>query len=95
MRDYEVMVIFDPDADQAAIDGVVSRATSLLAERGGEVESSETWGKRKLAYEIDHRSEGIYVLVKFRAEPGDLTELERVLTLADQVLRHKVVKRAA
>lgn len=95
MREYEVMAIVDPDADEQQIGGVVDRITGILSERGGEVSSVDRWGRRKLAYEINRKSEGIYVLVKFKSEAAALTELDRVLTLADEVLRFKIVRKAA
>ena len=95
MREYEVMVIFDPDAESSAVDAVVARVTDLLTENGGEVQGTDAWGKRRLAYEIDHKTEGVYTLISFKSEPGVLTELERILSLTDEVIRHKVVRKAA
>ena len=95
MREYEVMVIFDPDAESSAVDAVVARVTDLLTGSGGEVQGTDAWGKRRLAYEIDHKTEGVYTLISFKSEPGILTELERVLSLTDEVIRHKVVRKAA
>ncbi len=89
------MAIVDPDADEQQIGGVVDRITGILSERGGEVSSVDRWGRRKLAYEINRKAEGIYVLVTFKSEAGALTELDRVLTLADEVLRFKIVRKAA
>jgi small subunit ribosomal protein S6 len=55
----------------------------------------DRWGKRKLAYEINHKTDGVYALIQFALEPEPLVELERTLSLADEVIRHKVIKRAA
>jgi small subunit ribosomal protein S6 len=95
LREYEVMAIVDPDADEQQIAGVVDRITGILSERGGEVSSVDRWGRRKLAYEINRKTEGIYVLVTFKSEAEALTELDRVLTLADEVLRFKIIRKAA
>jgi small subunit ribosomal protein S6 len=95
LREYEVMAIVDPDADEQQIGGVVDRITGILSERGGEVSSVDRWGRRKLAYEINRKSEGVYVLVTFKSEAEALTELDRVLTLADEVLRFKITRKAA
>jgi small subunit ribosomal protein S6 len=95
LREYEVMAIVDPDADEQKIGGVVDRITGILSERGGEVSSVDRWGRRKLAYEINRKSEGIYVLVTFKSEPEALRELDRVLALADEVLRFKIIGKAA
>lgn len=95
MRSYEVMLILPPEADDAAVDGVLGRISQVLAERGGELGAVDRWGRRRLAYEIDRRTEGYYVVVQFRADPQAITELDRVLSLADDVIRFKVVLRAA
>ncbi|HEX9891081.1 MAG TPA: 30S ribosomal protein S6 [Actinomycetota bacterium] len=95
MREYEVMVVFDPDAEDPAVNGVIERVTTFVKEHGGEVRKEDRWGKRKLAYEIGHKADGTYVLIEFTSEPGPLPEMERLLTLADEVIRHKVIKRAA
>jgi small subunit ribosomal protein S6 len=95
MREYEVMFILPPEAEDSVVDGVVERITGLLAERGGEVAQVDTWGRRRLAYEIARQSEGFYVVARFTAEPDMIVALERSLTLADDVLRFKVVLRQA
>jgi small subunit ribosomal protein S6 len=95
MRKYEVMVIFDPDTDDQAVTGVIDRVTKLLTDKGGEVSNVDRWGKRRLAFEIRKKAEGVYTVIEFGAEPAVVTEVERLLTLADEVIRHKVVKRAA
>jgi len=95
MREYEVMLILPPDAEEAVVDGVVERITGILSERGGEVSKVDKWGRRRLAYEIAHNTEGFYVVVGFKAEPAAIPELDRVLSLADEVIRFKVVLRQA
>jgi small subunit ribosomal protein S6 len=95
MREYEVMLILPPDAEDSVVDAVVERITGVLSQRGGEVASVDKWGRRRLAYEISRQSEGFYVIVTFRTEPDAVLELERVLTLADEVIRFKVVLRKA
>jgi small subunit ribosomal protein S6 len=92
MRPYEVMIILDAGLEDPVIQGTIDRATALLAERGGNVTGVERWGKRRFAYELAHRWEGYYVLVEVTAEPAALAELDRVLSLADEVVRHKVIR---
>ncbi len=92
MRPYEVMVIFDPGLEDDAIRSVVDRAAGLISSRGGNVHQVEHWGKRRLAYELNHRWEGYYVLIQASAEPAVVPELDRVLSLADEVIRHKVIR---
>ena len=95
MREYEAMLILPPDADDAVIDGAVERIKGVLSERGGEVSGVDKWGRRRLAYEIAKQTEGFYVVAAIRSEPEAIVELHRVLSLADEVLRFKVVLRKA
>lgn len=92
MRPYEVMVILDPALEEDAIRATVGRATEVIAAAGGTPGRVERWGKRRFAYELDHRWEGYYVLVEATAEPAAMAELDRVLSLADEVIRHKVIR---
>lgn len=91
MRPYEVMIILDPTLDDETVRTEVDRATELIKARGGNPGRVERWGKRRLAYEIRKHREGNYVLVSAQAEPETMSALDRQLTLADGVLRHKVV----
>ncbi len=93
MRQYEIMLILPPDAEDAAVEGVLERIRGILGGTGGEVTSVDKWGRRRLAHEIDRNTEGYYVVAQFRAEPDAIGELDRSLTLADEVLRFKVVVR--
>jgi small subunit ribosomal protein S6 len=89
------MFIVPPEADESVIGGVIDRITKIVSQAGGEVGKVDRWGRRRLAYEIAKQSEGYYVVVAFMAEPSVIAELERSLHLADEVLRFKVVQRAA
>lgn len=95
LRTYEILLILPLDADDAVVGIVTDRITRVLGERGGEVVKVDRWGKRRLAYEIGRQSEGSYLIVECRADPAAMKELDRVLALADEVLRFKVVVRAA
>lgn len=95
MREYEIMAILDPEADEQTVAGVVDRITQILSDREGEVSNVDRWGRRKLAYEINRKSEGNYVLVVFRSDPEALAELDRVLNLADEVIRFKISRKVA
>ncbi len=92
MRPYEVMIILDASLEEDAIRAVVDRATEVIRSRGGNLGRVDRWGKRRFAYELDHRWEGYYILLEITAEPAALTELARVLSLTDEVLRHKVIR---
>lgn len=95
MREYEIMAILDPEAEEQTVAGVVDRITKILSDREGEVSNVDRWGRRKLAYEINRKSEGNYVLVVFKSEPEALAELDRVLNLADEVIRFKIIRKVA
>ncbi len=92
MRPYEVMIILDPALEEAAVQAQVDRSTELIRSGGAEPGRVDRWGKRRLAYEINHHREGTYLLVEAKGEPGSLDVLDRALHLADEVLRHKVVR---
>jgi small subunit ribosomal protein S6 len=92
MRPYETMVIFDTAADEAAVTGVLDRALDALRAKGGNPGKVERWGRRTFAYEVQHKSEGYYVIVELTADPAAVKDMERVLVLADEVIRHKVIR---
>ena len=92
MRPYEVMIIFDAELDDAEVRAALDRHTQLLTSAGAELGSVDVWGKRRFAYRLKHRWEGYYVVLQARAEPAAMDELGRVLSLADEVLRHKVLR---
>jgi small subunit ribosomal protein S6 len=95
MREYEIMLILPADAEDSTVDGVIERITGILAQRGGEVRQVDKWGRRRLAYEIARQNEGFYVVARFTTEPEGILELDRVLSLADEVVRFKVILRNA
>ena len=92
MRPYEVMIIFDAGLEEESIRAVIDRATEALTTRGGTIVRVDRWGRRRFAYELKHRLEGYYVLVEASAEPAAMAEMDRVLSLADEVVRHKVIR---
>jgi small subunit ribosomal protein S6 len=92
MRQYEVMVILDAGLEDDAIRATVDRATNSLTSNGATVGKVDRWGKRRFAYEVNHRTEGYYLLINFEAEPVAISELDRMLGLADEVIRHKVIR---
>ena len=92
MRPYEVMIIYSPGLEEEAVRAAVDRSTQFIRSRGGNPGRVDRWGKRRLAYEINHQREGNYVLVEASAEPAVMAELDRSLLLADDVLRHKVIR---
>ena len=95
MRKYEIMLILPAEADDQAVSAVVERIKSVIDGSGGEVSKVDSWGRRRLAFEIDKQTEGFYVVAEMSADPASIRELDRVLSLADDVVRFKVLVRAA
>lgn len=91
MRAYELMVIVDAELDDEVIDAQVKRVAELVKQRGGEVKAEDRWGRRRFAYEINHKLEGYYVVYEF-VDGSDLNQLERALRLADEIVRHKLIR---
>ena len=92
MRQYEVMVIIDPDVDDRQVNGLLDKPLAGLTKAGGTVDATDVWGRRRLAYQIKKKSEGIYVVVNVTAEPAVVKELDRQLTLNEQILRTTVIR---
>lgn len=92
VRTYELMTIFRPEMAEADVQTEVERVSSALAERGAEIRKTDLWGKRRFAYEIDHLNEGYYSVLEFDAEPDALADVDRALSLSDQVIRHKFIR---
>ena len=92
MRAYEVMVILDPDLEERTVAPSLDTYLNVVRVDGGTVENVDIWGRRRLAYEIDKRAEGIYAVVTLNAEPATVSELDRQLSLNESVLRTKVVR---
>jgi small subunit ribosomal protein S6 len=95
MRPYETMIVFDTTVDAQAIQIALDRALETIRANGGTPGNIDRWGKRPLAYEIKKRKEGYYVLVEFSGESATVDELDRILTLSDEVLRFKILRRQA
>jgi len=95
MRTYEIMLILPVDAEESTVTAAKDRIEQVIGSSGGEVTKVDPWGRRRLAYEIDRHTEGTYLVVECTADPASIRELERVLTLADEVIRFKVVVREA
>ncbi len=92
MRAYELMVIIAADLDDGGIDTALQRIHEQVAARGGTIASLDRWGKRRFAYEIEHRHEGFYAVYEVVTEGGGLGDIERQLRLADDVVRHKLIR---
>ena len=92
LRRYEVMVILDPDLEERTVGPSLDQYLNLVRQDGGNVETVDIWGRRRMAYDIEKKSEGIYAVIELDAEPGTVKELDRQLTLNESVLRTKVIR---
>ncbi|MER7756521.1 30S ribosomal protein S6 [Kitasatospora xanthocidica] len=92
MRHYELMVILDPSVEERAVSPLIENFLTVVRNAGGKVEKVDTWGRRRLAYEINKQSEGIYSVIDLKATPEVVKELDRQLGLSESVLRTKVLR---
>lgn len=93
MRHYEMLVILDPQLDERAVAPSLDQFLGVVKTQGGSVEKVDVWGKRRLSYEIDKRTEGIYAVVNISCTPATVAELDRQLSLSESILRTKVLRR--
>ena len=93
MRSYELMIIHRPDMVEMDVRKQVEEVSATI-DTSGNVTGTDFWGKRRFAYEIDHMNEGYYSVVEFQGEPELVDEIDRVLSLADEIVRHKILRRA-
>lgn len=92
MRKYETVFILHPSLDEEAVKANVDKFKGVIENGGGVIENVDSWGKRKLAYEINKINEGYYTLVNFSANPELPKELDRLFRINDNVVRHIIVK---
>ncbi|HQY34842.1 30S ribosomal protein S6 [Actinotalea sp.] len=92
MRHYELMVILDPEIEERTVAPSLDKYLSVVTTAGGTIDKIDIWGRRRLAYEIAKKTEGIYAVVDFTAEPATAKELDRQLGLNEAVLRTKVMR---
>ena len=92
MRHYELMVILDPSLEERTVAPSLDQYLNVIRTAGGSVEKLDVWGRRRLSYEINKKTEGIYAVIDLTAEPATVKELDRQLTLNESVLRTKVLR---
>lgn len=92
MRAYELMVIVDSDVDDAGVAAVIDRIGQDVTAAGGRVATTDHWGRRRFAYPINKKLEGIYAVLEIVTPASGLPEVDRFLRLADDVVRHKIVR---
>ena len=92
MRKYEIMIILDPEVEERTIAPSLDKYLTVIKTDGGSVDKVDIWGRRRLAYDIQKKSEGIYAVVDFTATSDTAKELDRQLGLNEVVLRTKVLR---
>ncbi len=92
MRRYELMVILDPTTEERAVTTSLDQYLTVVKNDGGSVEKVDVWGRRRLSYDIDKKSEGVYAVIDLTAAPATVKELDRQLNLQDSILRTKVIR---
>ena len=95
MNQYEVLYVITPELDDEANQSVQDKFAKIITDNGGENEKTDVWGKRRLAYAIDYKTEGFYVLVNFNANPELPRELERNLRNDERIMRYMVTRKEA
>ena len=94
MNEYEIMLLLDPELPQERQDEIVARTRELIEKAGGTWDGHDVWGRRRLAYEIDHKEEANYHVLFFTSPAEALDEVSRVLRITDGVVRHGAFRRA-
>lgn len=91
-RPYELVLIIDSSLEEDAIKATIDKATDLIKNQSGSVGRVDKWGRKRFSYEINKKTEGYYCVVGFDAEPEAVAELDRVLSISDEVVRHKIIR---
>jgi len=94
VRNYELMTILNPELEAEAHEASLKKIETLIADNSGKVDSIDHWGKKRLAYEINHIKDGNYSIFYFKGMPETIKEVDRVLKINDDVIRFMIVKRA-
>jgi len=92
MHDYELVAMINPEVDEEGVSKIVDKVTQSIKGRGGTVEETKNWGKRKLAYPVKRFTEADYILARFKSMPKSVKELEREISALGDILRYLVVK---
>lgn len=93
MRKYEVMVLIDSDVDERQAPALVDKHLEVITKEGGTIENIDIWGRRRLAYDINKKSEAIYAVLQVTAEPATVSEMDRLMSIDEKVVRTKVLRR--
>ena len=93
MRKYEVMVLIDSEVDERLVPALVDKHLEVITKGGGTVDNTDIWGRRRLAYDINKKSEAIYAVLQISAEPAIVSEMDRLMTIDERIVRTKVLRR--
>ncbi|MEA5646142.1 MAG: 30S ribosomal protein S6 [Cutibacterium granulosum] len=92
MRKYEVMILIDPTVEERQVDSVMEKYLKVVTDEKGTVDKVDVWGKRRLAYEIQNKSEAIYAVLNVTCEPATVQEIDRLFTIDEKIMRTKVMR---
>ena len=92
MRKYEVMILIDPTVEERQVDSVMKKYLKVVTDEKGTVDKVDVWGKRRLAYEIQNKSEAIYVVLNVTCEPATVQEIDRLFAIDEKIMRTKVMR---
>lgn len=92
MRNYEMMIILDPELEERTVQPSLDQFLTVISANGGSVDKVDIWGRRRLAYAIDKKAEGIYAVVNLTSEPDPVRELDRQLNLNEAIMRTKIIR---
>lgn len=92
MRKYEIMVIIDPTVDERQVPTLLEKHLKVITDGSGTVDGQDIWGKRRMAYEINKKAEGIYAVLNVTATPAVVSEMDRLMTIDEQIMRTKVMR---
>ncbi|WP_130864585.1 30S ribosomal protein S6 [Acidipropionibacterium timonense] len=92
MRKYEVMILIDPTVDERQVDSHLEKYLKVVTDEKGSVDKVDVWGKRRLAYDIQNKSEAIYVVLDVTCEPATVQEVDRLLAIDEKIMRTKVMR---
>ena len=92
MRKYEVIILIDPTVEERQVDSVMEKYLKVVTDEKGTVDKVDVWGKRRLAYEIQNKSEAIYVVLNETCEPATVQEIDRLFAIDEKIMRTKVMR---
>ena len=92
MREYELMVILNPEVEERAVEPTLKKFLEVVTKENGTVDNVDIWGRRRLAYDINKKSEGIYVVLNLTVDPAGVKELDRRFTIDEKIMRTKVLR---